>query len=123
MYAVRALKSGAAGYLTKAAAPEELVKAVERIWKGGRYISVELADQLAIDLGSPTSDTPHEKLSDREFQVLLLIGSGKAPKEIATILSVSLSTVNTYRQRILTKMSLTSNPELIRYCLKNDLVD
>jgi DNA-binding NarL/FixJ family response regulator len=123
MYAVRALKSGAAGYLTKIAAPKELIKAIERIWRGGRYVSEELADQLAVELGSPVSETPHESLSDREFQVLLLIGAGKAPQQMTDILSVSLSTINTYRQRILMKMNMGANPELIRYCIKNDLVD
>ena len=123
MYAVRALKSGASGYLTKSTAPTELIKAIERIWKGGRYVSEELADQLAVELRSPASDSSHEKLSDREFQVLLLIGAGKAPQEITNDLSVSLSTVNTYRQRVLLKMNVKSNQELIRYCLKNNLVD
>ncbi len=123
MYAVRALKSGAAGYLTKSAASAELIKAIERISKGGRYVSEELADQLAIALRSPASDIPHEKLSDREFQVLLLIGSGIAPQEMTDIMSVSLSTVNTYRQRILQKMNMRSSQEIIRYCIKSDLVE
>lgn len=123
MYAVRAIRSGAAGYLTKSSAPGELVKAIERIWKGGRYVSEELADLLAVEIESPVSETPHEKLSDREFQVLLLIGSGKATRDMAKELSVSLSAINTYRQRILRKMNMKSNPELIRYCIKNDLVD
>jgi DNA-binding NarL/FixJ family response regulator len=123
LYAVRALRSGASGYMTKMAASKELINAIERIWKGGRYVSVELADHLAIELGSHESDIPHEKLSDREFQVLLLIGSGKAPQQMTDILSVSLSTVNTYRQRILLKMKMQANQELIRYCIKNNLVD
>ncbi len=123
MFAVRALKSGAAGYLTKSAASIELIRAIERISKGGRYVSESLAELLANNLGSPASEISHEKLSDREFQVLLHIGSGKTPQEITKKLSVSLSTINTYRQRILQKMDMKSNLELVRYCLKENLVD
>ena len=123
MYAIRALKLGAAGYLTKSAASTELIKAIERIWKGGHYVNEKLADYLAVEIKSKPSDSPHEKLSDREFQVLLLIGSGKAPKDISKSLSVSQSTINTYRLRILEKMNLSSNQELIRYCIKGELVD
>jgi len=123
MYALRAIKSGAAGYLTKSTASSELLNAIERIWKGGRYISEIVADHLAIEVGLPLCKSLHEKLSDREFQVLLLIGSGEAPQDMTKILSVSLSTINTYRQRILQKMNMSSNQELIRYCIKGELVD
>ncbi len=102
---------------------EELIKAIERISKGSRYVSESLAEQLANNLGSPASEISHEKLSDREFQVMLHIGSGKTPQEITKKLSVSLSTVNTYRQRILQKMDMNSNLDLVRYCLKENLVD
>lgn len=117
------LKLGAFGYLTKACASIELIKAIERIYKGSRYVSENVADILAVEIGSPLTSTPHEKLSDREFQVLLLIGSGKSTQNVSKKLSVSLSTVNTYRKRILDKMRLQSNLELIRYCIKKNLVE
>lgn len=123
MYAMRAIRLGAAGYLTKSTATTELIKAIDRIWKGGRYVSETVADYLAIEVGSPQTEYPHEKLSDREFQVLLLIGSGEAPQDMTKTLSVSLSTINTYRQRILQKMNMSSNQQLIRYCIKGKLVD
>jgi len=123
MYAIRAIRLGAAGYLTKSTATIELLRAIDRIWKGGRYVSETVADYLAIEVGSPASESLHEKLSDREFQVLLLIGSGEAPRDMTKTLSVSLSTINTYRQRILQKMNMSSNQELIRYCIKGKLVD
>jgi len=123
MYAVRALKLGAFGYLTKSCAPIELIKAIERIYQGSRYVSETLADRLAVEVGSSQSSLPHEKLSDREFQVLLLIGSGKTLQEVCKALSVSLSTVNTYRRRILDKTYMQSNPEIIKYCIKKNLVD
>jgi len=123
MYAMRAIRVGAAGYLTKSTATTELIKAIDRIWKGGRYVSETVAEYLAIEVGAPPSESLHEKLSDREFQVLLLIGSGEAPQDMTKTLSVSLSTVNTYRQRILQKMNMSSNQQLIRYCIKGKLVD
>jgi len=123
MYAMRAIRVGAAGYLTKSTATTELIKAIDRIWKGGRYVSETVAEYLAIEVGAPPSESLHEKLSDREFQVLLLIGSGEAPQDMRKTLSVSLSTINTYRQRILQKMNMSSNQQLIRYCIKGNLVD
>ncbi len=123
MYALRALKSGAAGYLTKSTASTELIKAIDRIWRGGRYISEMVADCLALELESPQFEILHEKLSDREFQVLLLIGSGESPQNMTKTLSVSPSTISTYRQRILQKMNMSSNQELIRYCIKGKLVN
>ncbi|HET7207261.1 MAG TPA: response regulator transcription factor [Terriglobales bacterium] len=122
-YARRALKSGAAGYLTKESIPEELKNAVRRVLAGGRYVSATLAERLAYDLGS-RADTPvHELLSDREFQVLRMIASGKSVKEIADEISLSIKTVSTYRTRILEKTGMKTTADLIRYALQTQLVD
>ncbi len=122
-YAVRVLKAGAAGYLSKDAATEELVKAVQRVLEGHKYISPLLAERIAEDLGNNNSDkTPHEFLSDREFEVFKLIASGKAISKIAEKLSLSSTTVSTYRARILIKMNLKTNAELIRYALQNKFI-
>jgi len=122
-FARRALKSGAAGYLTKDSVTEELKEAVRKILGGGRYVSATLAEKLALDL-RPGADTPlHELLSDREFQVLRMIASGKAVKDIAEQLSLSVKTVSTYRARILEKTGMKTNAELIRYALQTHLVD
>jgi DNA-binding NarL/FixJ family response regulator len=122
-FAVRALKTGASGYLTKDKAAEELVRAVKRIMSGGRYVSSELAEHLAAELTGETSKAPHELLSDREFRVLRLIGAGRSVSEIAQELFLSVKTVSTYRTRLLTKMQLKSNAELTRYCIQNHLVE
>ena len=122
-FAVRALKTGASGYITKESAPEELVKAIHKVYDGRRYVSNSLAEKLAFDLEAGSEKALHEKLSDREFQVMQLIGTGKTIIEIADALSLSHSTVNTYRQRILEKMDMRSNAELIYYVIKNNLVD
>ncbi len=122
-FARRALRGGAAGYLTKESIPEELVKAVHRVLSGGRYISAALAEKLAWDLGGKGDKPLHELLSDREFQVLRMIASGKAMKEIAGELRLSVKTVSTYRARILEKFGMRSNAELIRYAVQNQLVD
>ena len=123
-YAVRALSLGAAGYLTKESAPAELVLAVNKVLAGGRYISSSLADRLADYLvsGKQTS-LPHEVLSDRERQVLLMIGAGKVPKQIAAELGISEKTVSTYRSRILLKLEMSSTTEIIRYVLKHNLIN
>ena len=122
-FARRALKAGAAGYLTKDSVTEELKEAVKRIVAGGRYVSATLAEKLAVDL-RPGADTPlHELLSDREFQVLRMIASGKTVKDIAEDLSLSVKTVSTYRARILEKTGMKTNAELIRYALQTQLVD
>jgi two-component system, NarL family, invasion response regulator UvrY len=121
-FAIRALKAGASGYLTKDAAPEELIRAVNKILAGGRYISDSLAERLASDLDGTSQRPPHELLSDREFQVLRLIGSGKTPGQIATELHLSIKTVSTFRSRILEKMNLKTNAELTRYAIENNLV-
>jgi DNA-binding NarL/FixJ family response regulator len=121
-YAVRALKAHASGYMTKDSAPEELVKAIKKILRGGKYISSTLAEKLAFDLGTETEKPLHETLSDREYQVLLMIASGKTVSEIAEELSLSVKTIDTYRARILEKMKMKNNAELMHYAIKNNLV-
>ena len=120
-YAIRALKAGVAGYLNKESAPEQLVQAIERIVAGGRYISPTLAEALAANVGGNTEAAAHEILSDREFTVLLRIGAGRSVSEIADELGLSVKTVSTYRARILEKMSLSSNADLIRYVIDHKL--
>jgi two-component system, NarL family, invasion response regulator UvrY len=121
-YAIRALRAGAAGYITKASISEELVKAVLKIVAGGRYVSTELAERLAGEIALASDGPRHEALSDRELQILCLIGSGKAVKEIARELSLSVSTVSTHRARILEKMKMQTTVELIRYVLEHKLI-
>jgi two-component system invasion response regulator UvrY len=122
-FARRALKAGAAGYLTKESVPEELKEAVKKVAAGGRYVSATLAEKLASDLRAG-ADTPiHELLSAREFQVLRMIASGKTVKDIAEEISLSVKTVSTYRARILDKTGMKTNAELIRYALQTQLVD
>lgn len=122
-YARRALKAGAAGYLTKESIPEELQTAVRRVLGGGRYVSATLAERLAYDLGSGAEMPVHELLSDREFQVLRMIASGKTVKDIADEISLSVKTVSTYRTRILEKTGMKTTADLIRYALQSQLVD
>jgi two-component system, NarL family, invasion response regulator UvrY len=122
-YARRALKSGAAGYLTKESIPEEIQEAVRRVQKGGRYVSAALAEKLAFDLRREADAPVHELLSDREFQVLRMIASGMTVTQIADKISLSVKTVSTYRARILEKMGMKTTAELIRYALQNQLVD
>ncbi|MEI6673644.1 MAG: response regulator transcription factor [Verrucomicrobiota bacterium] len=122
-FAVRAFRAGASGYLTKASAGTELIRAVERVLAGGRYVSIVLAEQLAAVLGDHGSDLLHERLSDREFEILRLIGSGKTVKEIAFGLSLSGNTISTYRSRILEKMNLHTNAELTHYAISNNLIE
>ena len=122
-YAIRVLKAGASGYLTKAAAPEQLIGAIRKVYRGGRYVSPALAEKLALGLQSGATGLPHETLSDREYQVLCSISSGKTVKEIAAELSLSEKTISTYRTRILEKMNMKSNAELTHYGIKHDLVD
>lgn len=122
-FGVRALKAGAAGYLTKQAAPERLIEAVQKIAGGRRYITPELADLLAENVG-PANDLPaHHQLSDREFQVMRLIATGRKLSEIADELALSPKTVSVYRARLLEKMRLASNAELTHYAIKNGLVE
>jgi two-component system, NarL family, invasion response regulator UvrY len=122
-FAVRALRAGAAGYLTKESATEELVLAVRKIAGGGKYVSTALAEQLAVELEDGSRRLPHETLSDREFQVMRLFAAGKKSGEIAKQLSVSVNTVNTYRMRVLQKMKMESDVELARYALENGLIE
>jgi len=121
-YASRLLKAGAAGYLSKESAPGELVNAVIKVSNGGRYVSAAIAERLAFEIGSPTTETPHERLSDREFQVFQMIASGKGLTQIADELGVSVKTVSTHRARILTKLGIKNNAELIHYALKQGLI-
>ncbi len=121
-YAVRSLRSGASGYLTKDSAPDELVAAIRKVHGGGKYVSESLAEKLALKLGADLETPPHETLSDREYQVMCMIASGKAVKEIGAELSLSVKTVSTYRARILMKMKLKSNADLTRYAIDNKLV-
>jgi two-component system, NarL family, invasion response regulator UvrY len=121
-YAVRVLKAGASGYVTKESAADELVKALKKVVSGGRYISPTLAEKLAISVGADYDKQPHEILSDREYQVMCLIASGKKPGEIADELSLSVKTVSTYRSRVLEKMQMANNAELTYYCVKNALI-
>ncbi len=122
-FAVRVLKSGAAGYMTKESAPEELVGAIKKVLTGGRYVSAALAEKMASYLAIDTPNPPHERLSDREFVVLRMIASGKTVSQIARELSLSVKTVSTYRMRILEKMGMASNAELTHYAIKNQLVE
>jgi len=122
-YAVRALKAGASGYLNKESAPEELVRAIRKILRGGKYISSTLAEKLAFNLEVEAEKPPHEILSDREYQVMLMIASGKTTSAIAEEMSLSIKTVSTYRSRILEKMKMKSNVDLTYYVIKNNLID
>lgn len=122
-FALRALKSGAAGYINKDAAPEELLKAVHKILHGGHYVSPKLAEILVQHLEEKNSTHEHENLSDREFAVMLRLAKGDRIKAIGIELNLSVKTVSTYRTRILSKMGLTSNAELAQYALKHQLLD
>ncbi|MGO9015885.1 MAG: response regulator [Dissulfurispiraceae bacterium] len=119
-YAVRALKSGASGYLTKNSAPQELVDAIRRINSGGKYITASLAEKLT-DILTSDDKMPHERLSNREFEIMRMIAAGKTTGEIAEILFISPSTVGTYRSRIMEKMAMKTNADLTRYVVENRL--
>ena len=123
-YGKRVLRTGASGFMNKNVAPEELIKAVHKVLSGGRYVSPALAEKLAFDLTSANAgQAAHEALSEREFEVLRLIASGKTVSEIADKIHLSVATVSTYRARILLKMNMMTTVELIRYGLENRLVD
>ncbi len=122
-FAMRSIKAGASGYLTKEMAPEEIVDAIRTIYSGRKYITSALADMIADELQNPTEKVPHELLSDREFEVLCMLAVGKPVVEIASMLSLSESTVSTYRMRILQKMGLKTNSDLIHYGIEHGLVD
>ncbi len=121
-YAVRALRSGASGYLTKESASAELLKAIERIARGGRYVTPAVADALAAEIAGESSTQPHRLLSDREFEVLLLLARGKKPTEIAADLNLSVKTVSTYRSRILEKLRISNNAQIVHYAIEHRLI-
>jgi len=122
-YAVRALRAGASGYLTKASAPDELIGAIRKVSCGRKYVSSSLAEKLALELDIDTKKPPHATLSDREYQVMLMLASGKAVKEIADELCLSVKTISTYRSRVMEKMNMKKNAELTLYAIQNHLVD
>jgi DNA-binding NarL/FixJ family response regulator len=122
-FAVRALRAGAAGYLTKDSPPTELVKALRKIVAGGKYVGQSLAEKLAVNVDANIDRAPHEALSDREFQILRLLASGKTVSAIADELSLSVKTISTYRSRILGKMKMKNNAELMRYALQQKVVE
>jgi DNA-binding NarL/FixJ family response regulator len=122
-YGKRILRAGASGFMNKESAPEELVKAVQKVLAGGRYVSPVLAERLALDLNDEAQRDLQETLSHREFEVLRMIALGKTIGQIAEELHLSVSTVSTYRARILEKMEMTTTAELMRYALRNHLVD
>ncbi len=122
-YALRVLKAGASGYLTKESVPEELIQAIRKVVSGGKYISPTLAEKLAFEIGAPSDRPPHEALSDREFQVMRMIAFGKTVTQIAEELSLSVKTVSTYRARVLQKMDLKTNADLIHYAIQHQLIE
>jgi two-component system invasion response regulator UvrY len=121
-YAVRAIKAGASGFLTKNSADEKLIDAIRKIAAGGRYVSPELAETLASLLAGETAGQPHERLSDREFEILKMLASGRTVSQVATELGLSVKTVSTHRTRILKKMNMKTNAELTHYAVKAGLV-
>ena len=120
-YAIRMFKAGADGYLTKGTAPDELVKAVQKVRAGGKYVSAALGETLALSVGTNVERPPHEALSDREYEVLCLFGKGKTVGEIAETTHLSVTTISTYRSRILEKMRLKTTAELTRYAIEHRL--
>jgi len=122
-YARRAFKAGASGYVTKDSSRAELLNAINRVMAGGKYVSAALAEKLIVDLQRGMDGPPHETLSDREFEVLRLIASGKTVKEIADLLSLSDKTISTYRARLLEKMRMKTNAELTHYAIRSGLVE
>jgi len=122
-FALRVLKAGASGYLTKESAAGELIQAIRHVASGKRYITKALAEKLAFGLIEDRGRPLHEQLSEREYQVMVMIGQGKSLKDIAKDLFISMKTVSTYRTRILEKMKMAANAEIIRYCIEHGLVD
>lgn len=121
-YAVRALRTGASGYLTKESAPEELIKAIRKVSRGGKYVTASLAERLAYAIKIDVEKPRHETLSNREYQILCMIASGKTAKQISEELSLSVKTISTYRCRILNKMNMKNNAELTYYAIQNRVV-
>jgi two-component system invasion response regulator UvrY len=122
-YAIRALKAGASGYLTKQSAPEQLVTAIRQVARGKKYVSATVAMQLADAIANDSEQPPHELLSDREYEVLKLIAAGKTLTQVADELNLAVATISTFRARILTKLGLGSTAEMIRYGLEQGLVE
>ena len=122
-FALRVLKAGAAGFISKHSAPEELVNAIRKVLSGGKYVSATMTEKMLQQIGTDSAQLPHEKLSDREFQVMSMFAQGKVNKQVAAELSLSVKTISTYRARILEKMNLASNAELTHYAIKNGLVE
>lgn len=122
-FALRTLRAGASGYVTKKTAPQEIGEAVRRILAGGRYITPSLAERMALDMSERNEKAPHERLSDREYQVFRRLALGKTVKEIALELSVSVQTVSTYRARILAKMGFRTNADLTEYAIRDHLLE
>jgi DNA-binding NarL/FixJ family response regulator len=121
-WAVRALRAGASGYLTKDHSPDQLLEAIRRVYRGGKYVSPTLAEQLASQLDAGGERPPHELLSDREFEVMRRLGSGLTVSQIAAELGISAKTVSTYRSRILEKMAVSNNADLVRYASNYGLI-
>lgn len=122
-YAVRALRAGASGYLTKASAPQELIGAIRKVAGGGKYVTSSLAEKLADEMEIDTEKQPHERLSNREHQVMLMLASGKSVSDIADELCLSVKTISTYRTRIMDKMAMKKNAELTLYAVHNKLIN
>jgi len=122
-YAMRVLKAGASGYITKSSAPDDLIRAIKKVVRGGKYISQNFAEKLAFQLDTDFTESPHETLSDREYQVIVMIASGKTVSEIADELSLSVKTISTYRSRILEKMKMKNNAEITRYVIEHQLLE
>lgn len=122
-FAIRAIKAGASGYLTKGSLPEELVKAIRKVAGGKKYISADLAEKLTGMIGTEVEHLPHERLSEREFQVMCKIAAGKSLTAIAEELYLSVKTIATYRTRLLTKMKMKTNAELTRYAIEHKLIE
>lgn len=122
-YAVRAIRAGAAGFLTKESAPEKLIEAVRKIAAGGRYVSAELAETLASLVAGEASGAPHERLSDREMEIFKMLAAGRSVSQVAQDLLLSVKTVSTHRTRILKKLDMRTNAEMTHYAIKNGLVD
>ena len=122
-YAMRAIRSGASGYMTKETAPDELLSAISKVTRGGRYISAKVAEKLVFDQNDGGDELPHNDLSDREYEVLRQIASGHTVSEIAEQLTLSVKTISTYRSRILEKMRMKHNAELTHYAIKHELVE
>jgi DNA-binding NarL/FixJ family response regulator len=122
-YALRAIRSGAAGFLTKECAPENLIEAVRKVASGGRYVSPELAETLASVVAGDGGGAPHERLSDREFEVFKMLASGRTVSQVAEDLGLSVKTVSTHRTRILKKMEMGNNASLTQYAVKNRIIE